>query len=325
MPYLSEKVAAGVAAAALIAVLLNPIQQEINPLSEEEEMSLSSAEEIVEAYKEVEEFRKNTYPTANGFEEEAYKLQTLRRGLIADYQYSDSLFSGGVTIDSNITTADLIKAEAVIAEYRGAIMLFRQNSGNWGGEATAFRISEDLVLTNAHNLAAESGKVPEGLRFTLTDINGEEHAATFLGSEFAADIALLRLDQPVSTLPYFDMDNWATRHEANAVVITIGNPARIGFWTATIGRSEEGIHDRSDLQGNKAAVAAQAKIGSTEGSSGGPVFNLEGRLIGILWGAQSGLSQKNSGQSLSSYFHVEGLTIYSLAYDFKRKVLAWTR
>lgn len=316
----------GIAVSMFLTSCMSSENSGIPIASEEGRLSLSAADEIIAAHEIVQEFRRNSYTAASGFEEEVYKLQTQRRQLVADYQESSDLFSNGATIDKTITVSELEKAKVTVDKYRGAIMLFRQHHGNWGGEATAFRISEDLVLTNAHNLSAESGDVPEGLTFTLTDINGEEHAATFLGAEFGADLALMRLEKPLDALPYFDMDNWATRHEGNKIVIAIGHPGRIGFWTPTIGRSENGIQDLSDLEGEKAAVAAQAKMGATEGSSGSPIFDIEGNLLGILFGSQSGFVERDaSAGTLSSYFYAEGIAIYSLAYDFKRKVLAWAK
>ncbi len=326
MLYLSDKVALAVAVAAVAAMLTNPVEQEIIPLSEEATQTLQTSVEINESYQQLETFRAENLLNAKGFEISLYNIQTKKRGLVEQYQSSPVVFANGATIDGQITERDLSRASETVAKYRGAVLILSQNSGNWGGVGTAFRISPDLVLTNAHNIGALDGNLPNNIRFTLTDINGKKYDATFLRAEGAADIALLRLSEPNYDLPYFSIDKWATRYTQDEVVVSVGHPASLGYWTPTIGVNQMGGIYSEDGQGNIAYIA-MANLSITGGASGSPVFDLDGNLEGILFAGNGNFfdARSQNGYGVSPYLQISGTTVYSLAYDFKSKVLEWAK
>lgn len=130
-------------------------------------------------------------------------------------------------------------------------------------------IAADLVLTNAHNVGHTTAVV-------LAD--GTVVEAEHVGVDAAGDLAVLRLpaEQPVTI-------EWAPDAVAPAIgtpVVGLANPggrglrATLGFVAAT-GRSFRGPQGRRIHGGFEHTALAPP------GSSGGPVVDADGRLLGI--------------------------------------------
>jgi S1-C subfamily serine protease len=326
LPYLSDKVAIALAVAALATMVANPIEQKIIPLSEDEIVTLESSAEINESFRELEAFRSENFSHSKGLDSALYDIQTIKRALVAEYQSSQAVFPNGATVDGKITERDITRAATVIEEYRGAVLILSQNSGNWGGVGTAFRISPDLVLTNAHNIGAMNGSLPAGIRFNLTDINGVEYEAKFLGADGTKDIALLRLNESNYDLPYFSMDNWSRSYTKDEIVVSVGHPSLLGYWTPTIGTTPMGGMYSEDDKGNR-SYTALANLNITSGASGSPIFDLNGNLEGILFAtiANPFKAGTEEGYQVAPYLQLSGIATYSLAYDLKDKVLEWSK
>jgi S1-C subfamily serine protease len=326
LPYLSDKVAIALAVAALATMVANPIEQKTIPLSEEKIATLEFSYEVTESFSELEAFRAENFVNSKGFEGALYDIQTKKRFLVAEHQSSSVVFPNGATVDGKITERDIARATELVVEYRGAVLILSQNSGNWGGIGTAFRISPDLVLTNAHNIGAMDGSLPAGIRFNLTDINGAKYEAKFLGADGQADIALLRLNKPNYDLPYFSMDKWSRSYTKDEIVVSVGHPSLLGYWTPTIGTTPMGGMYSEDAKGNK-SYSALANLNITSGASGSPVFDLNGNLEGILFATVANFFNAGTkdGYQVAPYLELSGIATYSLAYDFKDKVLAWAK
>lgn len=323
MPYLSDKVALAAAGFIVAAFLLNPVEQKIIPLSEEDQASLTEAYKIVESANTIEGVRDELGLQDLNFENALYDVQSSRRNLITEYQFSPNVLENGKTVKNGVTDLELQRAADVAEQYRGAILVLSQNSGSWGGVGTAFRISEDLVLTNAHNIGALSGSLPAGIRFELTDINGKVYNADFLGADGLADIALLRLKEPNFDLPYFSISDWSNTYEQDETIVSVGHPSLLGYWTTSVGKAMAGPMYKEE--NGKKSYMAFAALSISSGASGSPIFDLNGNLEGILYGSSSDDSNRkfSDGTPLASYLELESTTSYSLAYDFREQVLEW--
>ena len=133
---------------------------------------------------------------------------------------------------------------------------------------SGFVISEDgFVVTNNH--------VIEGADEILIEFfNGEELKATVIGTDPNTDIALLKVeaDKPLSHVAFGDSDtalvgDW---------VIAMGNPLGQGFSVSAgivsaRNRALSGTYD--DYIQTDAAI--------NRGNSGGPLFNMDGEVIGV--------------------------------------------
>ncbi|CAN5523827.1 Do family serine endopeptidase [soil metagenome] len=184
----------------------------------------------------------------------------------------------------NISTTQRIKVQqqnpfagTPFAEMFGA----QQNNG--GAPVTreaqslgsGFIISPDgYVVTNNHVIAPGArGATVESIKVILTD--RKEYTAKLIGRDAASDLALLKID--ATGLPFVKFsDN--TNARVGDWVVAIGNPFGLGS-TVTAGivsalhrtTGPSGAYDRF--------IQTDAAI--NQGNSGGPMFDMQGNVIGI--------------------------------------------
>ena len=144
-----------------------------------------------------------------------------------------------------------------------------------GSLGSGFIISPDgYIVTNNHLIqsATGNGTVDE---ITITMTNRKEYPAKIIGRDSASDLALLKIEG--QNLPYV---NWGDSQHARVGdwVLAIGNPYGLGGTvTAGIisalhrGITGAGAYDRY--------IQTDASINM--GNSGGPMFDLNGNVIGI--------------------------------------------
>lgn len=141
----------------------------------------------------------------------------------------------------------------------------RQGSGFGSG----FIISEDgYVITNAH-VVAEATDIRVGLQ------DRHEYQAELIGMDRASDIALLKLD---------------AQEELPVVTIGDSDELSVGEWVLAIG-SPFGF-EHTATQGIVSALARslpddtyvpfiQTDVAVNPGNSGGPLFNTDGKVVGV--------------------------------------------
>jgi serine protease Do len=144
-----------------------------------------------------------------------------------------------------------------------------------GSLGSGFIISADgYVVTNNHVVApARPDAVVEQITVTLADRT--EYEAEVIGRDAASDIAVLKIN-PRGPLPFVRFGD-STRTRVGDWVIAIGNPFGLGG-TVTAGIVSAvhrdigaGLYDRF--------IQTDASINS--GNSGGPMFDLNGNVVGI--------------------------------------------
>ncbi|HYI47855.1 MAG TPA: Do family serine endopeptidase [Allosphingosinicella sp.] len=144
-----------------------------------------------------------------------------------------------------------------------------------GSLGSGFIISPDgYIVTNNHVVApARPDAVVEQITVTLSDRT--EYEAEVVGRDTASDIAVLKVN-PRGPLPFVRFGD-STRTRVGDWVIAIGNPFGLGG-TVTAGivsavhrNINAGLYDRY--------IQTDASINS--GNSGGPMFDIQGNVIGI--------------------------------------------
>jgi serine protease Do len=140
---------------------------------------------------------------------------------------------------------------------------------------SGFIISPDgYVVTNAHVVAAAArGAKVESITITLA--NRKEYVARLIGSDTSSDLALLKID--ATNLPYVKFGD-STQARVGDWVIAIGNPFGLGG-TVTAG-IVSALH-RVTGQGGAYDRFIQTDAAINKGNSGGPMFDLNGNVIGI--------------------------------------------
>jgi len=148
----------------------------------------------------------------------------------------------------------------------------RQRGGSLG---SGFIISADgIIVTNNHVVApARPEAVVEQITVTLSDRT--EYEAEVVGRDPTTDIAVLRI-RPRGPLPFVRFGD-STRTRVGDWVVAIGNPFGLGG-TVTAG-IVSALHRNIGATVYDRYIQTDASINS--GNSGGPMFDLNGNVIGI--------------------------------------------
>jgi serine protease Do len=162
--------------------------------------------------------------------------------------------------------ADLGREIGEIAERVGPSVVGIGN--RWRG-GSGVVIGENRILTNAHNLYGDE--------VTITFADGRTAEAKVLGVDGDGDVAVL--EAPTEKAPALAVGE-GELPGIGGPIVALGNPnghgprVTFGFVSGT-GRSFRGP------RGRRVAGALEHTAPLMPGSSGGPVVDLEGRLLGI--------------------------------------------
>ncbi|MDR6883277.1 S1C family serine protease [Bacillus sp. 3255] len=156
-----------------------------------------------------------------------------------------------------------------------------QESGIGIGSGVIFARNGDKVriVTNSH-------VVENGNQFEMVNFQGEHRSATLVGRDRVTDLAVLEADgKDIKVLAEFG-DSETLR--AGEVAIAVGNPLGLGFSptvtqgiisspkrTIPVALSREG----TDYDWEMDVIQTDAAI--NQGNSGGPLVNIDGKVIGI--------------------------------------------
>src|ERR1700758_3848010 len=155
---------------------------------------------------------------------------------------------------------------------------FKNRRGGGGNEQTPRRINSlgsgfiidasGLVVTNNHVIADA-----DEINVILND--GTKLEATLVGRDNKSDLALLRVysDKPIKAVKFGDSD----KLRLGEWVIAIGNPFSLGG-TVTAGIVSARTRD---INSGPYDNYIQTDAAINRGNSGGPLFNLDGEVIGI--------------------------------------------
>jgi len=136
------------------------------------------------------------------------------------------------------------------------------------GEGSGFIVTDDgYVLTNAHVVA-------EAQEVTVKTTDRREYTAKVVGVDESTDVAVLKIDAK------------------NLPTVRIGDPSQLrpGEWVIAIGSPfgfensvTAGIVSATSrpMPGSNYAPFIQTDVAVNPGNSGGPLFNLDGEVIGI--------------------------------------------
>ncbi len=139
------------------------------------------------------------------------------------------------------------------------------------GYGSGFIISTDgYILTNAHMVSDASGKVEVEL------INGDKYEAKIIGFEEESDVGLIKIDARNLT-PVVLVSSANLR--VGEMIYAIGNP-QYESYTMTHGIVSALDRDIA-TSANQIIRTFQMDVPINSGSSGGPVFNNKGEVVGI--------------------------------------------
>jgi len=175
----------------------------------------------------------------------------------------------------NIATAQRVEGVEDLPRFPPGSPMERLNEGLGEGGAqitslgSGFIISPDgVIITNNHVIESA-----DAIEVILQ--NGQRLEATVVGRDPATDIAVLRVHAR-APLPYVEMGDSDTARVGD-IVLAIGNPFGLG------GSLSVGVVSarNRNIDAGRYDDFIQTDAAINRGNSGGPLFNLEGEVIGV--------------------------------------------
>jgi serine protease Do len=175
----------------------------------------------------------------------------------------------------NIATSQRVEGVEELPRFPPGSPLERFNEGLGEGAAqitslgSGFMVSADgVVVTNNHVIEAA-----DAVEVILQ--NGQRLEATVVGRDPATDIAVLRVHAR-QALPYVNMGDSDTARVGD-IVLAIGNPFGLG------GSLSVGVVSarNRNIDAGRYDDFIQTDAAINRGNSGGPLFNLDGEVIGV--------------------------------------------
>ena len=161
-----------------------------------------------------------------------------------------------------------------------------QSGGQYGeGTGSGFIMSADgYIVTNYH-------VIENATKITVLPHNGKELTAKVVGSDEANDLTLLKVE--ATNLPFVTLGS-SDALQVGDQVVAIGNP--LGELTATLTVGYVSAKDRIVNTDGTVINMLQTDAAINSGNSGGPLFDMNGNVVGITTAKYSGNS--NSGTTI---------------------------
>ena len=163
------------------------------------------------------------------------------------------------------------------------------NSGyyaqEFSGSGSGFVLTADgYVMTNCHVVAGAT-------KITVTMYDGTEYPATLVGADSISDVAVLKVE--ATGLPTVSIGS-SEKLSVGDMVVAIGNPLGELTLTQTVGYVS--AKNRSITTDGRTTNMIQTDAAINSGNSGGPLFNMQGQVVGVTSAKYSGTT--NSGASI---------------------------
>ncbi len=172
------------------------------------------------------------------------------------------------------------------------------------GQASGFIISPDgYILTNSH-------VVKDASEIIVTLLNGNEYHAKIVGLDPSTDVALIKIDQ--TDLPYLKLGN-SDELEVGEWVVAIGTPLGL---QASVTSGIVSALGRNNLDLAKIEDFIQTDTAVNQGSSGGPLLDLTGNVIGINTAI---VTNKGGGGSMGIGFAIPSNIVSNILDQLKTK------
>jgi len=191
-----------------------------------------------------------------------------------------SAISGGSNFTSqNITVyQDSAALAQIYSDVRDSVVLVQGNTvtGSVQGSGFVYQFqNQRVVITNYHVVQDTTG-------LSVTFSNGHGYAATILGTDPYADLAIVSVvDAPASEFKPVDIVSSSTLRVGDQV-IAIGNPyGLVGSLTTGVVSAVGRTITEDTAGGFSIANIIQTSTPINPGNSGGPLLNVLGKVVGI--------------------------------------------
>jgi S1-C subfamily serine protease len=199
---------------------------------------------------------------------------------VAVLQSQLSVISGG---DGNFTYQNITVYQdsaalaSIYSEVRDSVVLVQGETSSGGVQGSGFVYQHDnsmVVITNYH-------VVQDTTSLSVTFSNGNGYAATILGTDLYADLAVISVDAPTTEFKPIDMVSSSTLRVGDQV-IAIGNPyGLVGSLTTGVVSAVGRTITEDTAGGFSIANIIQTSTPINPGNSGGPLLDVLGEVVGI--------------------------------------------
>ena len=202
----------------------------------------------------------------------------------------DSIDQSAAANIPDITVSEklgLTPAQVYARNVRSVVMVYAKTSMGTSTGSGFFLTQDGYVVTNHHVIEG-------GTTLTITVDDGTEYSATLVGSNSSNDVALLKVEG--DNFPAVQLGS-SDALVVGDQVVAIGNP--LGELTATQTVGYVSAKERDVNTSGFAINMIQTDAAINSGNSGGPLFNMNGEVVGITTAKYSG----NSGSGAT----IEGI------------------
>ena len=203
-------------------------------------------------------------------------------GAKAEYKNVADLSAAVMPAFVDIYTRGVAKADADANLPAGKTTLIQDEVGS------GFIVDgSGLIVTNRH-------VVDGAYAIFVTLASGEHVPAKLVGKALTFDIALLKIDvgRPLATAKFGD----STKLKVGQAVVAIGNP--LGFSSSVSAGVISAFHRQAGLSAYDDLIQTDATI--NQGNSGGPLYNMDGEVIGV----NQAIYTRNKGGSIGIGFSI---------------------
>jgi len=192
------------------------------------------------------------------------------------YMDAEMVVAPGYVYDQNVDSVVLITSEITTSAFGQSTTGVSTGSG--------FVLTEDGYVVTNHHVIEGANNV------TVTMYDGTKYAATVVGSDSTNDVALLKISETVS-LPAVTVGS-SDELRVGDQVVAIGNP--LGELTSTLTVGYVSAKERNVTTEGTTINMIQTDAAINSGNSGGPLFNMQGEVVGITTAKYSGSSSSGA-------------------------------
>ncbi len=197
---------------------------------------------------------------------------------ILESQISKLSGGGGNFTSQNITVyQDSAALASIYSDVRDSVVLVQGTTSGGGVQGSGFVYQYQtrmVVVTNNHVVQDTTG-------LSVTFSNGNGYAATILGTDPYADLAVVSVDAPANQFKPVEIVSSSTLRVGDQV-IAIGNPyGLVGSLTTGVVSAVGRTITEDTAGGFSVANIIQTSTPINPGNSGGPLLNVLGKVVGI--------------------------------------------
>ena len=216
-------------------------------------------------------------------------------------------------LPSNAGDKSLSRSQVYAMNVNACVGIATQITTNiWGQTASASVAGSGFILTEDGYVVTNNHVVEDATAVTVKLYNGEEYDAQIVGTDAMNDVALLKIEaEGLQAVTVGNSDGLLVGDE----VIAIGNP--LGELTFTMTAGCISALDREINADGKPINMMQTDAAINSGNSGGPLFDMNGNVVGITTAKYSGST--SSGTSIEGIgFAIPINDVMDIVYDLQQ-------